>query len=311
MNILPIKSPAELIEDIRAKLSEKPDGEGAAYALIVGAGFSYGVMPMTEELMRERIGDYYYYENVYEGDEQVQRLCREYWKEFNAASVESGEPTVQLDRHGLPLDPAAAYQLLFTHRALNAFFALAPVPSTYIDRLKKSRPVEEPKMRKGEKFGREFLKEMLGFGGDLSDKGGKADQRQTGPGKLNDAHRFLALLLKLQETGKLSELRPFCRTIFTTNFDTLLPNALQFVQVDFRVIDQPEHGLEPADFQEQDGVVRLVYTHGSVLRDNTASAVEELANLSRKNAGTISQYLGLKDVLVFGYGGWQDSLMSA
>jgi hypothetical protein len=56
---LPIKSPTQVI-DIQAKLNEKPRKRGAAYTMIVGAGFSYGVVPLTEELLHERIGDFYY-----------------------------------------------------------------------------------------------------------------------------------------------------------------------------------------------------------------------------------------------------------
>src|SRR5262245_35807896 len=220
MDFLPIKSPAELIEDIRAKLSGKSPGDTAAYALIVGAGFSYGVVPMTRELLQERIGQYYYYDSFYGGDEQAHRLCRDYWEEFNAAGLHSHQPPVDLDRQGLPLDPEVAYQLLFGYRTANALFASAPAPPLrYIDRLRKSRPVAAPKVLAGEEFVRKFLQEMLDFGDRLTDEGGQTDDNTMGPGKLNGAHRFLAALLKLQQTGELAEQRPFCRTIFTTNFD--------------------------------------------------------------------------------------------
>jgi hypothetical protein len=54
------KTTAEVIADIQTKLDEEPRPPRAAYALIVGAGFSYPVVPLTRELLHERIGDFYY-----------------------------------------------------------------------------------------------------------------------------------------------------------------------------------------------------------------------------------------------------------
>src|SRR6202022_2397511 len=111
-------------------------------------------------------------------------------------------------------------------------------------------------------------------------------------------------------TGRLWELRPFCRTIFTTNFDTQLQDALQLVNVLYSVTDRPARGLDASAFPEDDPVIHLVYTHGSILRHNAASTVDELAALTEKNASILRSYLESRDVLVLGYGGWDDSLMS-
>ena len=63
----------ELVERIKAKLESRPHTatyshfslapaptEPAACVLILGAGFSYGVVPLVDELMQQAIGDYYY-----------------------------------------------------------------------------------------------------------------------------------------------------------------------------------------------------------------------------------------------------------
>jgi tetratricopeptide (TPR) repeat protein len=118
-------------------------------------------------------------------------------------------------------------------------------------------------------------------------------------------------VLELQQSGQLWKLRPFCRTIFTTNFDTLLQQALQIVNVLYSLTDRPEGGLHPSDFPEDDPVVHLVYTHGSILRHNAASTVDELGTLRERNCRTLVEYLRTRDVLVIGYGGWDDSLMAA
>jgi tetratricopeptide (TPR) repeat protein len=77
------------------------------------------------------------------------------------------------------------------------------------------------------------------------------------------------------------------------------------------ITDRPERGLDSADFPEHDRALHLVYTHGSILRHNAASTTVELSDLTRKNAQKIAEYLKSKDLLVIGYGGWDDSLMSA
>jgi tetratricopeptide (TPR) repeat protein len=315
-------TPATLIETIRATLSEKSSSQLAAYALIVGAGFSHGVVPLTKELLHERIGDFYYLHDMEGGErssKEKQKLSRDYWKEFNRATAAAGEPVIELDRKGLPANPSVAYQQLFTYRTANTLFDSAPKTSftPYLDSLKKYREALEPqpkaKALAGQQFVREFLQDVLDPGGYLSAHGaaGAKDWCTTGRSDLNAAHFFLASLLELQQSGRLWNLRPFCRTIFTTNFDTLLQNALQLANVLYCVTDRPERGLELTDFLEQDRALHLVYTHGTILRHNAASTTEELSSLIRKNARVISQYLLFRDVLVVGYGGWEDSLMSA
>lgn len=323
---LPTKTAAEVIADIQTKLNQKPRRQGTAYALIVGAGFSYPLVPLTRELLHERIGDFYYpRDKTMEGSierslDQRRKLSRRYWKDFNEAASLAGEPLVALGHDDLPMNPTEAYQSLFTYHTANALFSPEPDPLAggWLARTKQRRgiPEPEPKPRAlaGEKFVRDFLQDVLDPGGYESrgeSLGDGPDYCTTGRNRLNAAHFFLASLIELQQTGVLWKLRPFCRTIFTTNFDTLLQEALQLVNVLYSLTDRPERGLDPGDFPPDDRIVHLVYTHGTILRHNGASTRVQLGDLSGKNADILKAYLERRDVLVLGYGGWDDSLMSA
>jgi hypothetical protein len=318
---IPTKTPAQVIEEICAKLTEKPRRKAPAYTLIVGAGFSYGVVPLTKELLHERIGDFYFVDQGQPSMEQKRELSALYWKEFNAAGSSCNEPLVELNNEGLPKDPTAAYQLLFTYRVANALFSQGQneaAERSYIARLKRQRPAVRggpgPHLLGGEKFVKGFLRHFFDPGG-YEPEGEQANRTRdyctAGRNNLNGAHFFLASLLELQQTGQLWKLRPFCRTIFTTNFDTLLQDAFQLVNVLYTLTDRPERGLDPSNLSEDELVVHLVYTHGSILRHNPASTCDELMALSEKNAEVLKGYLESRDVLVLGYGGWKDSLMSA
>lgn len=149
---LPIKTPTQLIADIQAKLEEKPRRPGSAYALIVGAGFSYPVVPLTRELLHESIGDFYYpRDKSSEGScerspNERRKLSRNYWKEFNSVGSLAGEPGVELDRKGLPANPFVAYQSLFTYRTANALFSSAPDPlaGSWLASLDAQRGIRKP-----------------------------------------------------------------------------------------------------------------------------------------------------------------------
>jgi hypothetical protein len=320
----PVKTPFSVIDDICAKVADGHSGPGAAYAMIVGAGFSHGSVPLTRELLNERIGDYYYLKDI-EGPgrdpRKSRRLSADFWKEFNAAALDAGEAAVEVDRNGLPVQTSAAYQSLFTYRVANVLFSSGPnlTQGTYLARLLAQRtprgsPPASPRVLAGEKFVRDFLLNVLDPGGYRSSpsaRGGRSDYVTTGRQVVNSAHFFLASVLELQQSGQLWKLRPFCRTIFTTNFDTLLQQALHLVNVLYSLTDRPEGGLQPSDFPEDDPVVHLVYTHGSILRHNAGSTVDELGTLREKNCRNLAEYLRTRDVLVIGYGGWDDSLMAA
>jgi hypothetical protein len=97
------------------------------------------------------------------------------------------------------------------------------------------------------------------------------------------AHAHLAALLEAQQLGLRWDTCAFCRTIFTTNFDTLLQNALQMVNLLYTITDRPELGVHPSEFAEEETSIHLVYTHGSILRHNPASSTAALDALSNTN----------------------------
>src|SRR5260370_32581737 len=206
MTSLPTRPPVEVIDDICTKLADKRSGSGAAYSMIVGAGFSFGGVPLTKELLHERIGDFYYLDDS-EGErsrKKCRRLSADYWKEFNTAATRAGEKPVDLDHEGLPANPSEAYQHLFSYRVANALFS----PTTdlnakgYLAKLQgrrdaaKCTPAPPPPVA-GEKFVKEFLHHVLDPNGYLTTHGyrsGDGDYCTTGRTTLNGEHFFLASL---------------------------------------------------------------------------------------------------------------------
>jgi hypothetical protein len=255
----------------------------APYALIVGAGFSCGVVPLVRELMHETIGDYYV------PDQDQSSMTREasdlgehsatFWSELNAAAKRRGVATVSVDKRGLPLDAGAAYRALFEMETARMLF-----------------PGDD-----GARFVRGFLRYVV-------DPGSEHGHGSTGRMELNPAQIYLAGILEAQQTAAIG---PFCRTIFTTNFDTLLQNALQMVNLMYRLTDRPETGFDAEDLHEEEAAIHLVYVHGSILRHNPASSSDELSGLSARNASVLRDYLRFRDVIAIGYGGWEDGLMAA
>ena len=320
---LPTKTPTQAIEEIYSKLRRESQIKGPAYALILGAGFSHPTVPLTRQLLHEEIGDFFHHDeeqafNRHETKEK-QRLSASFWKQFNAAAGPAGKPPVELNKDGLPADTTAAYQLLFTYKEINRLFASTAntYQSRFMRQIKQERVIaktdSKPRALGGEKFVKEFLQHVLDppRAAESDIQGFRHDSYTTGRNHLNGAHFFLASLLELQQAGQAWKMRPFCRTIFTTNFDTLLQDALQLVNVLYCLTDRPELGLDASHFPEEEPIVHLVYTHGSILRHNPASSDGELQALMKKNTEVLKNYLQKRDIIVVGYGGWPDSLMAA
>jgi len=324
---VPTLAPAALIKEVQDKLAARPytprhsdfdlapSPQPAAYALIVGAGFSYPVVPLVKELMRETIGGYYIPDldqTLGRPADALRRNSAEFWAQFNKAAREKGLTTVALDGEGLPRDATEAYQNLFAHEVADALFARKePKPTqSWVEKLQRERvrstaaTTRQAPQRVGRVFVQRFLQSVL-------DPASVHGQGTTGRNDLNPAHIYLAALLEAQQGGHGWSTCAFARTIFTTNFDTLLQNALQKVNVIPLVTDRPEKGVDGTDFQAEEGAMHLVYTHGTILRHNPASSVQELSDLSNRNAGAICRYLQARDIITIGYSGWNDGLMAA
>jgi SIR2-like domain len=320
---------AEFVEQVAARLAAEPYRPGhndfdaasrpvppAAYALIVGAGFSHGVVPMVRQLMHETVGDFYFPDqdqsSMKRAPAVLQRHSADFWSEFNRAAGANDLPLIEVDGDGLPADPGTTYQALFTYEGVNALFAMKePEKQGYLANLQRKRDTiagagrrQRPPSRDGEVFAREFLQRII-------DAGAEHGYGSTGRGDLNEATIYLAALLEAQQSGHGWHTRAFCRTILTTNFDTSLQNCLQLVNLLYLITDRPERGLDQSDFPGNETAVHLVYTHGSILRRNPASSVLELGELATRNADVLQRFLQTRDVITIGYSGWDDGLMAA
>ena len=130
--------------------------------------------------------------------------------------------------------------------------------------------------------------------------------------EINYAHLFLAGILYAQRTKawrkEYGHKHPFCRTILSTNFDNLLQRSLQLNNQLYFVSDQPENHFDTPDDQHE--AVHLIQTHGSIFRPFVANSAAEIEKL-KENAGAFKDYLGRHGVIVIGYGGWDDAIMKA
>jgi hypothetical protein len=269
------------------------------FAMIVGAGFSAGVVPMAWELLHATIGNYYYlgdggpaideYPLIDPANPSVRGDARAnaagFWAEYNEGAARAGLTGVELGTNGLPINLGAAYQALFEGEA--------------IDELFKERSV---------RAGRRFLLGMLQY---LLLPGSERGQGFVGRTRLNQAHAKLGEILGAQQTSGKWTRPPFCRTVFTTNFDTLLQQALHKPDIRYLISDRPQRGLDPGDFPEAEEAIHLVYVHGSILRYNPANSTREIKQLAANNRDVIAGYLQRRDVLVVGHSGWRDTLTEA
>lgn len=328
---VPIITKEELVERIISKLESSPEKPGyshfdlapvpadpAPYVLILGAGFSHGIVPLVDELMKQTIGGYYYPDQDQSSMERTTNVLRKnskgFWKEFNNTAAQENLPIVDLGRDGLPIKPDEAYQYLFTFKGANAMFKDSQDDSyqkSYIERPKEERESvkelkdhEIKKPDKGERFVKGFLRYIL-------DQGAEHGYGSVGRMRLNPAHIYLASLLEAQQLGRGLTTSAFCRTILTTNFDTLLQNSLQMVNILYRLTDRPERGMDIMDFQDEEGPIHLVYVHGSILRYNPASSLDDIDGLTQKNIEVLRSFLETRDIIIIGYSGWKDGLMKA
>lgn len=125
--------------------------------------------------------------------------------------------------------------------------------------------------------------------------------------KVNGAHIYLAGVLEAQERWEWGA--PFCRAIFTTNFDPLLQRSLQLVNKLYYMTDRPEVLDAPDD--DRSDAIHLVYTHGSVHRYELLNTGEQIDKARRENAARLVDYFTRHGVIVMGYSGWRDTTMEA
>ena len=253
-------------------LATTPEDKGA-FTLLLGAGFSYGVIPTAREILT--VAPNWLYRRQHdltreEGPSDRIEIARDFWGRVEAGCGQEGQGgKFQYDEEtGLPTNEwtAEAYKLLMSVHCPGG--------------------LTTPVLR------RDFMRYLC----------------SNAVRKNNPAHLFLACLLNHQRKHDWKYRGRFCKTILTTNFDHLLQHALQLVNVLYYMSDRPEvldHLVEDVH-----DAIHLVYTHGSVHRYRLLNSTDEIED-GRKNSSSLRSHFERHGVIVIGYGGWADATMSA
>lgn len=242
------------------------------YTLVLGSGFSAGIVPTARQIVREEIGPFFLRPGETMDPAARGAVCSEFWRAFIRDNPGlSGEGKLLLGTDGLPVDSAVAYQVLFQRQAVGGL---------------EDPNVAHSFLRHALRGARDRLNGAHFFLGAILD----AQQREMG-----------------REGG--ARRRPLCRTLFTTNFDPLLQTALQFFQLHYFMTDRPERALDASSLREDDAAIHLIYAHGSIFRPLQASSEQEIQELKKANAAGFGEYFRRHHVICLGYSGWDDSLV--
>src|SRR5215467_9317484 len=224
------------------------DSGAAPFALVLGSGFSHGLVPTASELVTEslplwiasRRGNQPFESMSQVAPQERLRVAREFWQKFVEKNA-NRKLALPLDANtGLPEINADAYKACFSPEYSGA--------------------VGDPG------HARKFQRELM---------------RLDRP-RLNAAHFLLASLLGVQPgrsrgNGALFKAQAaFCRLILTTNFDPFLQIALQAVNRLYFMSDTPELGVGDDIQDDQTDAIHLVYLHGSIHRRSQAANDEDI-----------------------------------
>jgi tetratricopeptide (TPR) repeat protein len=271
----------EALEQIVETVQQVDEGE-APFALVLGSGFSQGLVPTAREVVSESLPlwvksrrDGSSFESLKEAKPAERTtIAREFWRRFVERNAARGLALPLDSRTGLPEDYAGAYKAAFAPNYNGA--------------------VGEPAQA------RKFQRALM-----------RLDQP-----RLNAAHFLLASLIGVQP-GKSRKSRlfkargGFCRLILTTNFDPFLQTALQAVNRLYFMSDTPELGVSDDIFDDPTDAIHLVYLHGSIHRRSQAATEEDIQALKAKNAQMLAPVLKRHGVIVLGYSGWDDAVVEA
>ncbi|MEX0887564.1 MAG: SIR2 family protein [Phycisphaeraceae bacterium] len=271
----------EMVESVATNLRRRSDQPGAAYTLLLGGGMSVPLVPTATQMVRS----------------EIPRWLRE--KEQNPQPT---EPPSEDSANDDGLDGYARDMWAQVKRQTEDKFDLSDdgVPDAKADNIGKAYQA----LMRGKAYAglhtpalqREYIRDVV---------------RDIGR-QMNMGHVALASILREQHRAAYKQRfrRSFCRTIFTTNFDTLLQRGLQLVNQLYFMTDQPEQGITPPD-DDADDAIHLIYTHGSTHRYFLANTASELGRLAQMNTPALTRYFERHGVIVIGYGGWPDTTMEA
>jgi len=261
------KSFEDMLDLICQQLDTSSKSDQAAYTMLLGAGFSYGVIPTAKEILID--APVWLKRNKNDQKMNNAEIAKNFWSNVknklkgNGINLEFDKDTcIPIDNH-----ISEAYKLLMSVNCPNG--------------------LTTPALR------REYIRHLC----------------QNAKRKNNPAHLYLACLLNHQRKQSWEYKTKFCRTILTTNFDPLLQDALQLVNVLYYMSDRPE----VLDYLQEDShdAIHLVYTHGSIHRYRLLNSEEEIKEGEKRNSSFLKSHFERHGVIVMGYGGWKDATMTA
>ena len=269
---------ADLFERISQRIPKTAD-KHPPFTLILGSGFSYGIIPTTAEIVYKDLPWWMWCQRadtigakptnfqaniVTRDDDAAKAEAVAFWKRVHNAQSITSKVKFELDTNGLPTNETIGEAYRF---ALN--------------------PACTPGLNSPHMVRRYF--------GDTIRRAGN---------RLNPAHLFLASIIAEKKTRRLFG------TIFTSNFDPLLQRSLQLVNAPYFVSDRPETLQDPEDDDVADAV-HVIHTHGSIYRYLLLNSPEEIDQYAEENQGKLQAYFRNHAVLIVGYSGWDDAITRA
>jgi hypothetical protein len=253
----------------------------APFALVLGSGFSYGLVPTVREVITEALplwmksleDEKPYEELKKQPQDRRLAIAQEFWQKFVTENDHQDGFKLTLNSNKLPDKHADAYKAAF---------------NTKYGCLKDTG------------YAREFQRALM----------------QLDKPRLNAAHFLLASLLGVQPgKSRSSDLfrakAAFSRLILTTNFDPFLQIALQAVNRLYFMSDTPRLGVSSEIYDEDIDAIHLVYLHGSVHRRFQAANPHEIDKIKKENARRLAPVLERHGVIILGYSGWDDAIVEA
>jgi hypothetical protein len=260
---------------------QQADPASAPFALVLGSGFSYGLVPTVRQIIEvslpswiESLSGKATYAELLESKAMHVNIAKEFWRRFVQRN-QSRNLDFSLDSEtGLPDDYPAAYRSAFDPAFSGALGGPGPA--------------------------RKFQQAIM-----------RLDQP-----RLNAAHFLLASILGVQpgkspQNNLFKARAAFSRLILTTNFDPFLQVALQLVNRLYFMSDTPELGISDEILDEQPDTIHLVYVHGSIHRRFQAANDAEIQRLKDTNARVLASVMKRRGVIVLGYSGWDDAIVDA
>ncbi len=274
---------ADLFERISQRIPKTADKPPhPPFTLILGSGFSHGIIPTTAEVIRKDLPWWKWCQRADENGPtpkdfqdrkekdpafigNVKAEAKAFWERVlvchNRQPIDKKKPIV-LDADGVPDKDSIgeAYRFALSSHCVSGL-------------------CEPDDVRR--------------YFGDMIRRAGR---------RLNPAHLFLAAII--------AEKPRLFGTIFTTNFDPLLQRSLQLVNAPYFVSDRPETLQYPDDDDVADAV-HVIHAHGSIYRYLLVNSPEEIERYAKENQGKLQEYFRKHAVLIVGFSGWDDAITRA